>query len=221
MTVSALLNGAEFSSSTAEICPMYKGEPALAGFPSQGELVTYVPDQGPSKRGWVWVCADTADTSGTGGARRVSAVLFDPGSEGSRYIVLRGVSAGQLVPVPEGSTGPVKRAPLHFPTLAALAAQNLELQRAHEAWMENIVSEAQEWADRHSMCSAFEEFMHDHDLAGRERELEFSVRVEVTVSIPVTSRLSEQEARNSIDSDAVLEAIKDSGLSSYDWEIEE
>ncbi|MBB1036344.1 hypothetical protein G6031_18425 [Dietzia sp. CQ4] len=151
----------------------------------------------------------------------MSAVLFDPRSEGSRYTVLRGVSAGQLVPVPEGSVGPVKGAPLHFPALAALAVQNFELQRAHEAWMENIVSEAQEWADRHNMCSAFEEFMHDHDLAGRERELEFSVRVVVTVSVPVTSRLSEQEARDSIDSAAVLEAIKEAGLSSYDWELEE
>lgn len=221
MTASSILNGAESSASTVATCPAYRGEPALDGFPAQGELVTYVPDLGRSKRGWVWVCVDTADTSGPGGSRRVSAVLFDPCSEGSRYTVLKGVSAGQLVPVPEGSVGPMKRAPLHFPALAELAAQNVELQRVHEAWMENLVSEAQEWADQHGMCSAFEEFMHDHDLAGRERELEFSVRLEVTVSVPVTSRFSEQEARDSIDSDAVLEALKDAGLSSYDWEVEE
>ena len=222
MSVLPIVNGAEPSSVSASdsVTPVYEGESAMEGFPAQGTLVTHVPDVGKQRRGWLWVCSGGPVSTDEKGVCRVSAVLFDQASEGAEYTVLRGVSAGQLIPVPAGSVGLMAPAPAHFGVLGALAERNVVLEHEHEGWVENIVSEAQEWADSHDMCSAFEEFMHDHDLEGRERDFEFYVRVQMSVPVTVTSRMSEQDARDSIDSDAVLEAIREAGLDSYDWEVD-
>lgn len=221
MSVSPIVNGAESSFASASIRPAFEGKPAVEGFPAQGTLVTFVSDWGVQKRGWVWVCTAGQRSTDSKGVRRVTVVLFDQASEGAEYMVAREVSAGQLIPVPAGSVGPMTPAPAHFAVLGALAEKNVAAEYEHEGWVENIVSEAQEWAETHAMCEAFEEFMHAHDLAGRERDLDFEVRVTVTVPMTVTTRMSREDARDDIDSKAVLEALNSEGLASYDWEVED
>ncbi|MFZ2175685.1 MAG: hypothetical protein WAW17_16935 [Rhodococcus sp. (in: high G+C Gram-positive bacteria)] len=102
------------------------------------------------------------------------------------------------------------------------------LQLSHAQWVDKLVESAHAWADENSLCSQFDNFMEEHDLPARSRDfdVEVDVTMRATVTVSVTARSSD-DARDSVDSDAVESALRDKySIAGYqdldiaDWTID-
>lgn len=79
---------------------------------------------------------------------------------------------------------------------------------AHQQWIDNLVADAHDWADRNDLCSAFDNFMDEHSLPSRVEDFEVLVNVTLSTQVTVTrSARSWADAEESVDRDAVREAL--------------
>lgn len=79
---------------------------------------------------------------------------------------------------------------------------------AHQQWIDNLVADAHDWADRNDLCSVFDNFMDEHSLPSRVEDFEVLVNVTLSTQVTVTrSARSSEDAEESVDRDDVREAL--------------
>lgn len=86
--------------------------------------------------------------------------------------------------------------------------------------LDNLVSDAHEWADDNSLCETFDNFMESHDLPPRRREYEVTIRVNTYVTLSREAR-NEAEAGEDITTEDVWAALQYDEIGSDEWEIDE
>jgi hypothetical protein len=104
---------------------------------------------------------------------------------------------------------------------ARLAQTLEELRERNQRWVDDLVEDACEWADRNSLCSEFENFMESHQLPGRERSHDVEVEVTARITVSVSAR-SVEAAEECIDSDDVRSHIENTArFFDFDWHVAE
>jgi len=102
--------------------------------------------------------------------------------------------------------------------LAEQAASRDQLV-THEAWRDNLVAEAHDWATREDLCGRFDDFMSEMGLPGRSRD--YSVAVEVTFTVYVSvSAVDAEDAEEMVSRQDVADAIRDRGDGDFEWSVE-
>lgn len=125
-------------------------------------------------------------------------------------------------------TDPVQPDPAVTEVLAVLAETCRARARdkaAHQQWIDDLVEDAHEWADEHSLCERFDEFCSRHSLPTRERDYEVRVNVSMSTRVTVTRTAgSAEDAEDAVDRDDVREALEgmfgSSLLAEFDFDYE-
>lgn len=179
----------------------YEGSPVAGSFdehhplPRPGERVTVTTGTGVAHGHWVAAHANAAD-------RTLSVDLLT--EQGMQHLRCGGrdfIVTSTHVP---------------DPVVYAALAEGVQAARSRELWMEQLVEDAHVYADRNSLCGAFDEFMEEHGLPTRTRSYTVRVAVTSTVLIPVTAR-SEGDAEEQVDRDEVRAYLD---LDEIVWSVE-
>lgn len=98
--------------------------------------------------------------------------------------------------------------------LGALLATARSAHRAHRIAQERVdalISDAHTYADDHSLCSAFDDFLEDHGFPRRTREFELTVSVTATIYLTRTAENAD-DAIESVLTSEVMERLTASDL---------
>lgn len=96
-------------------------------------------------------------------------------------------------------------------TASALAQSIQARLAAKDAFLDELVSSAHEYADDNSLCGEFDNFMEKHGLPPRSREHEVSVRVSADITVTVSAR-DQEDAEDQIDLASVVERLRELGV---------
>lgn len=93
-----------------------------------------------------------------------------------------------------------------------------------EAWKRRATEIAHEFADRHNLCSVFDDVMEEIGLEPRTREWDVNISVTLTVRTRVTARNAEEARENEIDAQLVRTTLRDTDADVLvrnmdDWEV--
>lgn len=180
---------------------------SVAALPADGAFVSVVADEGVCS-GWLVLDADDrAEIAGGQSDRPVIAAVVSPDGTVAYPLVRRGDV--QTAAAPGGASGTWLSERELSMLRAALAAQRAavaarrraaEDRQKRDEWLESLVCDAHEWADRNSLCGEFDRFMEEHGLPGRARDYSVALTVSVTVPLSVTVfATSEDDARERAD----------------------
>ena len=92
---------------------------------------------------------------------------------------------------------------------------------------DRLLNDLHDAAEEHDLCSAFDDFLKDHGLPGRERDYEVTLEITLKhkISVKTTNEEEAENAQNDL-SDAEIkkslyEAIEqDRDVEVYDWNVE-
>lgn len=115
-----------------------------------------------------------------GGSGIATEVRLSPAAWDARSVVVPGASR----PDDSALFGILRQ--LWTEKRAERAAGRAEAERVAAERLEEIVTAAHQWADRHDLCSKFDEFCSDYNLPERESEWEVTARLTIEVPVRVT-----------------------------------
>lgn len=94
-----------------------------------------------------------------------------------------------------------------------------DAERRHREWVDDLVSEAHEWADENDLCHRFDDFMEEHNLPPRSHDYKLSVTMRVQVCLTASGR-DVEAAIQSLSRSELFDRIDDVD-DILDWEAEE
>lgn len=106
-------------------------------------------------------------------------LLLCAGEVTTASVALSACDARAVVTAPATAGTPGSEALLG--ALLATARSAHRARRTAEERVDALISDAHEYADRHSLCSDFDDFMEDHGFPRRTREIELTVNITATI----------------------------------------
>lgn len=166
-----------------------------ADFPADGTYAVVMTDAGELS-GWVAVSGIDRAMLAAEPDRRIPVALLN--MTGAVSLLMQYPRDVQPRTAPNGAELTARELALLRAALSALTVER-NAQAKQDARLDSLVEDAHEWADRHNLCSVFDDFMKSHGLPTRTREYEVqtAVTTEVLVSHYVRAR-SEDAARDAV-----------------------
>lgn len=210
--------------------------PRVAGFPGEGAWVRVrCEDGGTLARGWLSVEPTSAGADGA--AVAVVTAGTTPAGDCAIGVWTGRVTADRITPEESGDAP----TPMWFAAFvdsvhartridgeletvrqerAQLADSLRDADRRHESRLAELVEDACEFADRHSLCGDFDRFMEERGLPGRSRDHEVEVTVTAHLTVSVSAR-SQADAEDAVDEDDVRATIRSEGAYlSFDFDVD-